>query len=151
MPEEATSDTATSTTPTGVIAAYYDAVHRHDWEALASTLSDDVVRRGILSDCDDDVVVGKQAYLDFCRSVIGSFSHHSMEVVRIFCSSDGSLACAETVETIQRPGEGPIVLHCLKVHELDGSGRIAGIDQYRKGSTIPTPASISAGAVREAG
>lgn len=130
-----------------VVAEYYRAVNAHDWDLLASTLADGIVRKGILSDCADDVAEGKERYLAFCRSVIGSFEHHAMEVVRIFYSADRRLACAETVETVQPRGGEPAVLHCLKVHELDEDGLIAGVDQYRKGSTTPTPSSISVGAV----
>jgi len=129
------------------IAEYYEAVHTHDWAKLASTLADEVVRVGILSDYEDDIARGKEPYLEFCKSIISSFEYHTMETKQIFYSEDRRFACAETVETIQQPGSERISLHCLKLHELDEDGLIVKIDQYRKGSPVATPPSISVRAV----
>lgn len=90
---------------------------------------------------------GKGPYLEFCRTVIGSFEYHAMEIRRIFYSDDRRQACAETEETIQKPGEERLTLHCLKVHDIDEDGLIVGIDQYRKASPSQTPITLSVGAV----
>ncbi|HEY3881774.1 MAG TPA: nuclear transport factor 2 family protein [Trebonia sp.] len=133
-----------------VVREYYEAVHGHDWAKLESTLSLDVVRMGIRSDFDDDTVRGRDRYVRFVAEVIGTFEDHSMEIVGIFYSPDGRFACAQTVETLRQPGRERVRLHCLKWHELDGDGLIVKIDQYRKGSPEPTPASLTVGAVRSA-
>jgi SnoaL-like domain len=129
------------------IAEYYEAVHEHDWVKLASTLAEGVVRIGVLSEYEDDVAQGKQAYMRFCVSIIESLEYHTMEIKEIFYSGDRRYACAETVETIQLPGSNRIKLHCLKLHELDEGGLIVKIDQYRKSSPVATPTTISVGTV----
>jgi hypothetical protein len=129
------------------VAEYYEAVHEHDWVKLASTLAEDVVRIGILSDYEDDISRGKQPYLTFASTVIESFEYHTMEINRIFYSADRRLACAETTETIQVPAGERLTLHCLKTIELDDDELIVRIDQFRKMSKVATPSSISVGAV----
>jgi ketosteroid isomerase-like protein len=130
-----------------VIREYYEAVHEHDWEKLASTLAEDVVRTGFMADFAQDTAKGKRPYLEFCRTVIESFEYHAMEIRRIFYSADRRQACAETEETIQKPGEERFTLHCLKVHDIDEDGLIVGIDQYRKASPSQAPITLSVGAV----
>jgi ketosteroid isomerase-like protein len=130
-----------------VIREYYEAVHEHDWEKLASTLAEDVVRTGFMADFAEDTAKGKGPYLDFCRTVIESFQYHAMEIRRIFYSDDRRQACAETEETIQKPGEERFTLHCLKVHDIDEDGLITGIDQYRKASSGQVPITLSVRAV----
>ena len=129
------------------VAEYYEAVHEHDWEKLASTLADGVVRIGILSDYEDDVCEGKERYLAFVSKVIGSFEYHTMEINGIFYSADRRRACAETTETIQPPQGERLTLHCLKTIDLDEHGLIVRINQFRKMSPIATPSSISVGNV----
>jgi hypothetical protein len=129
------------------VAEYYEAVHEHDWDKLASTLADDVVRIGILSDYEDDICAGKDRYLSFVAKVIGSFEYHTMEVNSIFYSEDRRRACAETTETIQAPQGERLTLHCLKTIDLDDQGLIVRINQFRKMSKTATPSSISVGAV----
>ena len=130
-----------------IIREYYEAVNDHNWEKLASTLAEDVVRIGIMSDFTDDIAKGKGPYVEFCKAAIGSFENHSMKIERIFYSADRRLACGETTETLKQPGSEPVVLHCLKTHELNEDGLITRIDQYRKGSPEGTPISISVNAV----
>jgi ketosteroid isomerase-like protein len=130
-----------------VIREYYEAVHEHDWEKLASTLAEDVVRTGFMADFAEDTAKGKGSYLEFCRTVIQSFEYHAMEIRRIFYSGDRRQACAETEETIQKPGGERFTLHCLKVHDIDEDGLISGIDQYRKASPAQAPIALSVGAV----
>jgi hypothetical protein len=129
------------------IREYYDAVHEHDWTKLASTLADDVVRIGLLSDVEDDISRGKEPYVAFVSKVIGSFEYHSMRVIKIFYSEDRRWACAETTETIQPPGQQRITLHCLKIHQLDETGLITSINQFRKLSDVALPTSVSVSAV----
>lgn len=130
-----------------VIREYYEAVHEHDWEKLASTLAENVVRTGFMADFAEDTAKGKGPYIEFCRTVIGSFEYHAMEIRRIFYSGDWRQACAETEETIQKPGGERFTLHCLKVHDIDEDGLISGIDQYRKASQAQAPIALSVGAV----
>jgi len=131
-----------------VVREYYEAVHGHDWAQLASTLAEGVVRMGIRSDFDDDTVVGREPYVRFVAEIIGTFEYHTMEIIGIFYSPDARFACAQTVETLQQLGGERVRLHCLKWHELDGDGLIVKIDQYRKGSPEPTPASLTVGAIQ---
>ena len=129
------------------IREYYEAVHEHDWEKLSSTLADDVVRIGILSDIEADISRGKEPYLAFVAKVIGSFDYHTMEIIEIFYSPDRQWACAETAETIQPPASERLTLHCLKIHQLNEAGFITSINQFRKVSTAAVPTSISVSAV----
>jgi hypothetical protein len=126
-----------------VITEYYQSVNDHDWGKLASTLSPDVIRMGILSDVRDDTAVGRDPYVKFVSSLIDTFPVHKMEIIGLFYSADRRLACAETLETTQTEG-GPLVqYHCLKWHEINEDGLISKISQFRKAAPSATSDSIS--------
>jgi len=133
--------------PSDTVTTYYEAVHEHDWKKLRSTLAESVVRSGIMSDHADDTITGRDAYVRFVETVIGSFEQHAMRIERVFYSADRRFACAETRETVREPGGDLIELHCLKWHELDENGRILRIEQFRKGAPGGTPLTLSVGSV----
>ena len=114
-----------------VVADFYTALHAHDWDRLAATMSDDVVRIGV-RDNEADTCRGKDRYVEYVKSVIGRFERHAMQVQRIIYSPDGKFATAETLETIQPPGGGPIYLHNLKLIVIDDAGLIKRFDQFWK-------------------
>jgi len=112
-----------------VVADFWRAVDTHDWDLLASAITDDFVR--IRMD-PDDVCRGKAAYLQFVSSVTGKMERHTLETKRIFYSEDRRWAVAECQETIEPPGEDPLVMDFVNLHELDDHGRIASLDIYWK-------------------
>lgn len=112
-----------------VVADFWRAVDTHDWDLLASTITDDFVRIGMDP---GDVCAGKEPYLAFVSKVTGKMDRHTLETRAIFYSEDRRRAVAECRETIVPPGEEPLVMDFVNLHELSDDGLIAKLDIYWK-------------------
>jgi hypothetical protein len=112
-----------------VVADFWRAVDIHDWDLLASTITDDFVRVGMDP---GDVCRGKAPYLDFVSKVTGKMDHHALETKAIFYSEDRRRAVAECTETIEPPGQEPLVMDFVNLHELSADGLITKLDIYWK-------------------
>lgn len=111
------------------VADFWRAVDIHDWDLLASSITDDFVRIGMDP---DDVCEGKAAYVEFVSKVTGKMDHHALELTRMYYSEDRRRAVAECTETIAPPGEEPLVMDFVNLHELADDGRISKLDIYWK-------------------
>jgi hypothetical protein len=113
------------------VATFWKAVDIHDWDLLASVISDDFVRIG-MNDDEADTCRGKERYLAFVAGVIGKFEHHDLKTTRVFYSADRRLAISEAIETIRPPGEEPNSMKFVNLHELNEDGLITKLDIYWK-------------------
>ena len=129
-----------------VVREFYTALHDHDWERLAATMTDDVVRIG-MQDTEADTCRGKARYLEFVQSVIGRFDHHTMKIVQVFYSADGLHASAETIEEIRPPGGEMTTFHCLKAIEINEAGLITSFNLFQKAPAVPPPPWITVAAI----
>jgi ketosteroid isomerase-like protein len=107
----------------GVVERYLDTLTRHDWDAFADTLSDDVVRVGPYG----DTYTPKAEYLAFISKLMASLVDYSMEVSRI-TYTDG-VAYAELAESMTWDGEYIRTPECL-TFDLAPDGRIARIEVF---------------------
>jgi hypothetical protein len=114
-----------------VVARFWRGIDTHDWDLVASTLSDDFVRIG-MRDNEEDISRGKATYMNFVSGVVGKMEHHDLRTDRIFYSADGRTAVAETVETIRPPGEAKVVMRFANVMELTDDGLICSLDIFWK-------------------
>jgi hypothetical protein len=114
-----------------VVTRFWRGIDSHDWELVASTLSDDFVRIG-MGDSEEDTCRGKAPYMDFVTRVTGKMEHHDLRTDRVFYSADGRTAVAETVETIRPPGEPELAMRFANVMELDDDGLISSLDIFWK-------------------
>jgi hypothetical protein len=114
-----------------VVADFWRAVDIHDWDLLASTIAEDFVRIGMNAD-EADTCRGKENYLQFVASVTGKMDHHDLKTTRIFYAEGRRQAIAECVETIKPPGEEPLVMDFVNLHELNEDGLISTLDIYWK-------------------
>ena len=107
----------------GIVERYLEAVVGHDWEALASCLTEDVVRVGPFG----DTYSPREPYVAFLAGLMPSLPGYSMRVDRVVYAGDVALAqLSETVEMDGAPLETPETL----VFDLDAEGRIARIAIY---------------------
>ncbi|HLX88589.1 MAG TPA: nuclear transport factor 2 family protein [Acidimicrobiales bacterium] len=107
----------------GIVERYLDAVVTHDWEALASCLTEDVVRVGPFG----DTYSPRDPYVAFLTDLMPSLGGYSMRVDRVVYAGDVAMAqLAETVELDGTPVETPESL----VFDLAPDGRIARIGIY---------------------
>ena len=109
-----------------VLLRYFDAMRRHDWEALADTLAEDVHRTGPFL----DEVHGKRAYVEFLAGVIPKLANYALDVARIRTIEDGG-AIVELSESMDRDGRRETHPEAL-LFEFDAAGRIARVDIYLK-------------------
>lgn len=114
-----------------VVADFWRAVATHDWELLATTISEDFVRIGMRDD-EADTSRGRDNYLRFVSSVTAKMDHHTLEMRTLFYSEDRRRAVTECVETIRPPGEEPLVMSFANLHRLDDEGLISELDIYWK-------------------
>jgi len=91
----------------------------HDWEAMASCVTDDVVRTGPFC----DVYRGKDAYVAFISELLPSLGGYGMKVDRVLYA--GPVAMAELTESV----DGTDTPESL-VFDLAEDGRIARVSIY---------------------
>ena len=100
----------------GVVERYLDAVVGHDWDALASCLSDDgFLRVGPWGDEYPD----KAEYVAFISDLMPRLPGYEMRVDRITYSADRRTAVAELSETVDVDGKPHRTPEAL-VFDLDG-------------------------------
>ncbi len=118
-----------------VVEEYLRSLAAHDWEALAATLADDVVRKGPYL----DDYRGARAYVDFLRSVLPGLDGYRLDAGRVWGDGAGRV-CAELSETVTRHGarlrtDEAVV---FDVDELDGAHRIVTVQVFLRKSYDPT-------------
>ena len=91
----------------------------HDWDAMASCVTDDIERTGPFC----DVYRGKDAYVAFISELMPQLGGYAMKVDRVVYA--GSVAVAELTESVGGT-DTPEAL----VFDLDASGLIRRISIY---------------------
>jgi glutathione peroxidase len=129
-----------------VVTRFWRGIDSHDWDLVASTLSDDFVRIGMRDD-EADTSRGKAEYLRFVSGVIGRFDRHELAARKVFRSADGRTAVAECIEKIHPPGEPELVMHFINILEIDPEGLISKLDIYWKTPPRMPPAWITPKAI----
>jgi limonene-1,2-epoxide hydrolase len=119
---------------------FVEALGRHDWESLAATLSEGVVRDGPFS----DAIEGRDGYVDFLRRVLSTLEHYDLKVQRISSGGEGRFY-AEVLESFDAEGarsEYPEIL----LFQVDSAGLINFVSVFMKtpGATPPVPGASAA-------
>lgn len=107
----------------GAVEEYLRCIAAHDWDGLAATLTDDVVRVGPFG----DTYTPKEPYLAFLSALMPTLEDYELRVDRLV--EAGAVVTAELTETMTWDGkriETPEVL----VFDLAGDGRITHIGIY---------------------
>jgi hypothetical protein len=133
-----------------VVSDFWQAVDSHDWDLLATTISDDFVRIG-MKDTEEDTCRGKESYLEFVSKVTGKMDFHELRNTGIFYSQDRRHAVAECIETIRPPGEDVLVMKFMNLHDLNEDGLISKLDIYWKTQVTMPPDWIEVDAVLNEG
>ena len=110
-------------TGTGVVERYLDRIVARDWDAVASCLSEDVVRVGPFG----DTYTPRDTYLAFLSELMPSLEGYSMHVERVFGTD--RLVVAELSETVTLDGT-PVVTPEALVFDFDDAGLISHIAIY---------------------
>lgn len=110
----------------GAVERYLACLAVHDWDGLAATLDDDLIREGPYR----DVVTGKQAYLRFLRGVFAALTGYRLDVHRISHITD-RLCYVELSETFDIDGVPSECSECL-VFEKNSSGLINRVSVFIK-------------------
>ncbi len=121
-----------------VVARFWRGIDEHNWDLIASTISDDFERHGMFGTA-ADTCRGKASYLEFVSKVIGRMDHHDLKARKIFRSEDGRKAVAECIETIRPPGEEALRIHFINILDLDENGLISRLDIFWKTPPRPLP------------
>ena len=106
-----------------IVQRYLDAMVRHDWDAMAACLSDDVVRVGPFG----DTYTPKAPYIAFLADLMPKLPGYSMRVDRLIDA--GFTVVVELNETVDIEGT-PIVTPESLVVDLDDAGLIRHIAIY---------------------
>jgi hypothetical protein len=102
----------------GVVERYLDAIIGHDWDALATCLSDDGFSRvGPWGDEYTD----KAAYVAFIADLMPQLPGYEMRVDRVTYSAGERLAVVELTETVDVEGRRHQTPEAL-VFDIDGDG-----------------------------
>ena len=121
-----------------VVAKFWRGVDEHDWDLIASTITDDFERHGMFG-TEADTCRGKKKYLEFVSKVIGRMDHHDLKARKIFRSADGRKSVAECIETIRPPGEEALRMHFINILDIDENGLISRLDIFWKTPPRPLP------------
>lgn len=112
---------------TGVVERYLAFLKAHDWDGLATTITDEgLIREGPFC----DVVEGKEAYIAFLRSVFSSLQGHQLEVQRISRASR-RVSYVELAETFDINGVPTKYPECILFEQRD-DGLISHISVFFK-------------------
>jgi len=119
---------------TTVVERYLDRMVAHDFEAMATCLSEDVVRVGPFG----DTYTPREPYVAFLSALMPTLPGYSMEISRVAVMD--RLVLVELTEVVEVGGE-PLVTPEALVFELDDDGLIAHIAIYiqQRGRTPPAP------------
>ena len=110
----------------GAVERYLACLAVNDWDGLAATIADDLIRDGPYC----DVVEGKQPYLKFLRGVFASLKGYRLDVQRISHASD-RLCYVELTETFDINGVPTEYPECL-VFERNSDGLINRVSVFIK-------------------
>lgn len=108
------------------IEKYLDCLGRNDWEGLAATLSDDIVRDGPFC----DVVQGKEAYVGFLSGIVPALPGYTLKVGRVSRASE-RVAFVELSETFEVDGTMTEYPECL-LFESGDDDRINRVSVFMK-------------------
>jgi limonene-1,2-epoxide hydrolase len=112
--------------PAATVRRYLDGLAEGDWEAVASTLADDVERIGPYR----DVVRGRDAYTEFLRSTITALPGYELGVARL--GTAGAVVVVELHETVDA-GDGRLRTHEAVVFDVR-DGLVARVAVYVQAS-----------------
>ena len=108
------------------VERYLKCLAVHDWDGLAATVADNVIREGPYC----DVVEGKQPYLKFLRGVFASLKGYRLDVQRIAHAPD-RMCYVELTETFDIEGAPTSYPECL-VFEQTSDGLINRVSVFFK-------------------
>jgi hypothetical protein len=111
----------------GVVEGYLAAVAGQRWEALAATVTDDVVRIGPFG----DVYSGRDTYVEFLSALMPTLSGYSMDVVRVTYLDDGRRAVAELSETVAVDGS-PLATPEVLLFDLTPDGLVERVEIFTR-------------------
>lgn len=109
-----------------VVERYLKCLGRQDWQGLAETLSEDVVRDGPFG----DVVRGRDAYVEFLRGIVPQLVGYTLTVARVSPASD-RVAYVELSETFDVEGTRTEYPECL-LYETGTNGLINRVSVFMK-------------------
>lgn len=108
------------------VERYLDCLERHDWDGLAATVSDEVVRDGPFC----DVVRGKGAYVGFLRGIVPTLPGYVLRVQRV-TRAPGGIVFVELSETFDVNGRATEYPECL-LFETGDDDRIERVSVFMK-------------------
>jgi ketosteroid isomerase-like protein len=113
----------TAVSGSGVVERFLHSMTCHEWDAMGSCLTDDVIRIGPYG----DEYRGRDEYVEFIANLLPSLRGYVMELGRVlYVGSVATAQLSETVEVDGRPLRTPEAL----VFDLASDGRIARIEVY---------------------
>ena len=110
-----------------VVERYLAAVAGQDWETLAASVTDDIIRIGPFG----DVYTGRDAYVEFLSALMPTLPGYSMDIARISYVDNGARAVAELSETVEIDG-APLVTPEVLLFDLAPDGRIARVEIFTR-------------------
>jgi hypothetical protein len=113
--------------PVAAVDDYLTAMAKHDYELLATAVSEDVVRTGPYG----DTYSGRSDYVTFIAELLPTLPGHTLDVARVTYADDGKRAFAEISETVLVNGD-PLVTNEVLALDLDDGGLIKRIDIFIK-------------------
>ena len=115
-----------------IVERYLDAMVRHDWDAMAACLADEVVRIGPFG----DTYTPKAPYVAFLADLMPKLPGYQMEIHRLVDA--GATVVVELSETVELDGTAVVTPESLVV-DLDDEGRIGRIAIYIQRLGEPAP------------
>jgi hypothetical protein len=113
----------TAVSGSGVVERFLHSMTCHEWGAMGSCLTDDVIRIGPYG----DEYRGRNEYVAFIAGLLPSLPGYVMELDRVVYG--GSVATAQLAETVEVEGRLLRTPEAL-VFDLAPDGRIARIEVY---------------------
>jgi hypothetical protein len=111
----------------GVIERYLESLAAHDWDGLATTISDaGLIREGPFC----DVVEGKGHYIAYLRKVLTTLKGHRLEVQRV-SHVNARLSFVELTESFEIDGTPAAWPECL-LFEQNEDGLISHVSVFFK-------------------
>src|SRR4051794_28959674 len=101
----------------GVVERYLAAVAGQDWEVLAASVTDEIIRIGPFG----DVYTGRNAYMEFLSALMPTLPGYSMDIARVAYVDNGERAVAELSETVEVDGS-PLVTPEVLLFDLSSDG-----------------------------
>jgi hypothetical protein len=111
----------------GVVERYLQCLAAHDWDGLATTISDEALtREGPFC----DVVEGKQHYVAYLRKVLTNLEGHRLEVQRV-SHVNARLSYVELTEAFEIDGAPAAWPECILFEQGD-DGLICRVSVFFK-------------------